>query len=73
MRAAARQRGRGRSVTNLMLKRLLLIWLCFIFRGVFYCSFLPLWEGFDEWAHFGVAQRMRCGSSTSPSQTLLGQ
>jgi 4-amino-4-deoxy-L-arabinose transferase-like glycosyltransferase len=46
-----------------MPKRLLLIWLCFIFRGVFYCSFLPLWEGFDEWAHFAVAQRMSASSS----------
>ncbi len=27
-------------------------------RGVFYCSLLPLWEGFDEWAHFAVVQSM---------------
>src|SRR5215831_16914038 len=37
---------------------LLVIWACFIVRGVFYCSVWPLWEGFDEWAHFGVAQEM---------------
>jgi len=37
---------------------LLIIWACFLVRGIFYCSFWPLWEGFDEWAHFGVVQEM---------------
>jgi 4-amino-4-deoxy-L-arabinose transferase-like glycosyltransferase len=36
-----------------------LIWLCFVVRGLFYCSVLPLWDGFDEWAHFAVIERMR--------------
>jgi Dolichyl-phosphate-mannose-protein mannosyltransferase len=35
-----------------------LIWLCFILRGFFYCSFLPLWEGYDEWAHFAYVERL---------------
>jgi hypothetical protein len=34
------------------------VWLCFIARGLFYCSFLPVWEGYDEWAHFAVIERM---------------
>jgi 4-amino-4-deoxy-L-arabinose transferase-like glycosyltransferase len=25
---------------------------------MFYCSLLPLWDGFDEWAHFAVIERM---------------
>jgi len=33
---------------------LLLIWICFLLRGGFYASMLPLWEGYDEFAHFGV-------------------
>jgi hypothetical protein len=37
---------------------LLIIWACFIVRGIFYCTYWPLWEGFDEWAHFGVIQEM---------------
>jgi 4-amino-4-deoxy-L-arabinose transferase-like glycosyltransferase len=37
---------------------LILVWLCFILRGLFYCSLLPLWEGFDEWAHFAVVQHI---------------
>jgi hypothetical protein len=37
---------------------LLVIWFCFLARAFFYCAALPLWEGFDEWSHFGVVQRM---------------
>jgi 4-amino-4-deoxy-L-arabinose transferase-like glycosyltransferase len=32
--------------------------MCFTARAAFYCAALPLWEGFDEWAHFAVIQRM---------------
>ena len=32
------------------------IWICFLFRGWFYASMLPLWEGYDEFAHFGVVR-----------------
>lgn len=35
-----------------------LLWLCFLARGLFYCSFLPLWEGYDEWAHFAYIERL---------------
>jgi hypothetical protein len=41
--------------TNLLLA---CIWLLFIIRGLFYISFVPLWEGFDEWAHYAVIQAM---------------
>jgi 4-amino-4-deoxy-L-arabinose transferase-like glycosyltransferase len=34
------------------------IWLCFLARAVFYCAALPIWEGYDEWSHFAVVQRM---------------
>lgn len=33
---------------------LLLVWVCFLLRGWFYASMFPLWEGYDEFAHFGV-------------------
>lgn len=33
-----------------------IVWICFLLRGLFYCSVLPLWDGFDEWAHFAVVQ-----------------
>jgi hypothetical protein len=38
-----------------------IIWLCFVVRGLFYCSVWPLWEGFDEWLHFSVAQEISKG------------
>jgi hypothetical protein len=37
---------------------LVAVWLCFLARGFFYCAAFPLWEGYDEWSHFGVVQRM---------------
>jgi hypothetical protein len=33
---------------------LFLIWVCFLLRGCFYACMLPVWEGYDEFAHFGV-------------------
>ncbi len=38
--------------------RLLLtcVWVLFIVRGLFYISFVPLWEGLDEWGHYAVLQ-----------------
>jgi 4-amino-4-deoxy-L-arabinose transferase-like glycosyltransferase len=35
-----------------------LIWLAFLIRGAFYCVEQPLWEGFDEWAHFAYVQHL---------------
>ena len=32
------------------------IWICFLLRGSFYASMFPLWEGYDEFAHFGVVR-----------------
>jgi len=32
------------------------LWISFLFRGWFYASILPLWEGYDEFAHFGVVR-----------------
>lgn len=41
------------------------LWIAFLARGVFYCSLLPLWEGFDEWGHFAVVQNMATRNSWS--------
>jgi 4-amino-4-deoxy-L-arabinose transferase-like glycosyltransferase len=30
----------------------LLLWVCFVVRGAFYVCALPIWEGFDEYAHY---------------------
>jgi len=37
------------------------LWACFVVRGLFYCMALPLWEGFDEYAHFGYVQFIALG------------
>ena len=37
---------------------LLVIWLCFLVRGVFYATALPLWEGYDEYSHFAYVQHL---------------
>ena len=34
------------------------LWLCFLLRGVFYASVLPLWEGYDEYSHFAYVQHV---------------
>jgi hypothetical protein len=39
------------------LARILTI-LAFLLRGTFYCAEQPIWEGFDEWAHFGHIQHL---------------
>src|SRR5712672_1711891 len=35
-----------------------LIWLAFLSRGLFYVSIIPMWEGFDEYAHFGFVNHL---------------
>jgi hypothetical protein len=39
-------------------KYLRAIWILFVVRALFYCAVLPLWEGYDEWSHFAVVERM---------------
>ena len=34
-----------------------LLWACFVLRATFYACVLPLWEGFDEYAHYA---RVEC-------------
>jgi hypothetical protein len=40
---------------------LLVVWACFLARLLFYSATLPLWEGYDEWAHFAVIRQMAFG------------
>lgn len=37
------------------------LWAIFVIRGLFSISVLPLWEGFDEWAHYAVIQEVAGG------------
>jgi len=40
---------------------MLVVWACFLIRLLFYSAMLPLWEGYDEWAHFAVVRQMAFG------------
>jgi hypothetical protein len=39
-----------------MPSRVWILWMAFLARGSFYCVLLPLWEGWDEYAHFAYLQ-----------------
>jgi hypothetical protein len=53
---------------------LLLVWVCFLARGVFSSVLLPLWEGYDEWAHFAYVERLAyTGSLPVPRQTRVSR
>ena len=45
---------RNGSYAGWVSRRLLILWVLFLARGTFYCAMLPLWEGWDEYAHFAV-------------------
>jgi hypothetical protein len=32
------------------------LWFCFLAKLIFYSSFVPLWEGYDEFAHFAFVE-----------------
>jgi len=33
-----------------------IIWCCFLARSLFYSTAIPIWEGYDEYAHFALIQ-----------------
>jgi hypothetical protein len=35
-----------------------ILWLCFLLKLLYYASFVPLWEGYDEFSHFAFAQTL---------------
>jgi hypothetical protein len=37
-------------------RALALLWLCFVVRGVYYASAIPLWEGYDEYSHYAYVE-----------------
>lgn len=47
-------------------RALLLIWVCFLARGTFYNFALPLWEGWDEYAHYAYVEHLAAGGGDLP-------
>lgn len=33
-----------------------IIWCCFLAKALFFCTVIPLWEGYDEYSHFAMIQ-----------------
>jgi hypothetical protein len=56
-------------------RRLLwLVWLCFLARASFYAVLLPIWEGFDEWAHVAYVQHLAAGKGLPrPAETRVSR
>jgi hypothetical protein len=55
-------------------KVLWLVWLCFLARGSFYAVLLPIWEGFDEYAHMAYAQHLAAGRGLPrPAETRVSR
>ena len=59
-------------------KRLLslvaLIWLAFIVRGTFYATVFPLWEPFDEYAHFAFIHHLSAfGALPRPDERVSAE
>jgi len=52
-------------------KALLLIWVIFICKGLFYSSIFPIWEAFDEYAHFAFIQYLDAYKSLPLPETRV--
>jgi hypothetical protein len=53
---------------------LIAIWLCFLVRALFYCSVLPLWEGYDEYSHFAFVHHLAAhGQLPDPAHTRISR
>src|SRR5262249_7049055 len=37
---------------------LIAVWTVFLCKGLFYAVLTPIWEGYDEWAHFAYVQHV---------------
>jgi hypothetical protein len=50
-----------------------LIWAIFIIKGAFYCLLFPLWEGYDEYAHFAFVQHLAGHHELPVSETRVSK
>ena len=42
-----------------------ILWVCFVIRGIACSALMPMWEGYDEWAHFAYVQHLVNGEALS--------
>src|SRR5437867_8161403 len=50
---------------------LLVVWVVFLTRGLFYSVFIPLWEGWDEYQHFAFVQHLEQGQGLPKPDELV--
>jgi hypothetical protein len=50
-----------------------LIWTLFIIKGAFYCLLFPVWEGYDEFAHFAFVQHLAVHHELPVPQTRVSK
>jgi hypothetical protein len=50
---------------------LVAIWIGFAVRLIFYATAFPIWEGFDEWAHFAVIRQVTARHPLVPRDALV--
>jgi 4-amino-4-deoxy-L-arabinose transferase-like glycosyltransferase len=51
----------------------LVVWLCFLARGLFYNIMFPVWEGFDEYVHFAYVQHVVQKGTLPTAETPVSQ
>ena len=47
-----------------------LVWVAFLVKTVFYASFLPMWEGYDEYSHFDYVAYLANHRSLPTAQSI---
>jgi hypothetical protein len=47
------------------------LWFCFFAKLVFYCSFVPLWEGYDEFSHYAFVEHFAITHSLPNARNTL--
>src|ERR1019366_1723899 len=52
-------------------RKLWAIWCCFLARAMFYCTAVPLWEGYDEYSHFALVQYVAVHHGRFPLESIL--
>ena len=52
---------------------LIILWLVFVLRGLFYAAILPVWEGYDEPYHFASLQYIVANGTTQSLQTRISR
>jgi hypothetical protein len=50
---------------------LVLLWIAFLLRGLWYCCLLPVWEGYDEPFHFAALENVASGDGMPHSSTPI--